>query len=90
MLSDLPQTVTISGASYSAVVHDLEKNDEELQIAGVIDRYAIEVVVAQADFATLPDVGDRVTFSGREYRVKRYRDAADSVTRTLYCEDLIQ
>ncbi len=88
MKDDWPQTIVFDGASYGAVVHDVDRGNDSLQDAGFMADFSLQVDIEVSDFSTLPTVGDTVTYSGDDYRVVRFKDSACGVVRSLFMEDM--
>lgn len=85
MIADLPTSVTWKGAAYSCVVSDITSEDT-LDMAGIIEANGFLVVVSLADFTgAYPDVGQRVTVAGSNYRISQVSDSPDGIARTLTC-----
>ena len=87
MRADLSHTMTWNGAAYTVVFGDLADQDE-LQMAGILENKGVEIWLAVADFSavTMPGPGDMVTVGSVKYRVVRASDSPDGVCRTLTCE----
>ena len=85
MIADLPTSVTWSGSAYSCVVSDITSEDN-VELAGIIEGNGFQVVVSLDDFSgDTPDVGQRVTIAGKNYRIVGKSDSPDGLARTLTC-----
>jgi hypothetical protein len=89
ILADIPQTVTVSGVTKSAVVNIGSLSKQDRQAGGFMADDQIEVHVKASDWGTLPTVGDKLTtnaYSGRTFRVVRVQADPMGTVRVLYCE----
>jgi len=85
MIADMPTSVTWSGTTYSCVVSDITSEDD-LELAGIVEGNGFVIVISLDDFTSgTPDTGDRVTVSGKNYRVGGFSDSPDGLARTLTC-----
>jgi hypothetical protein len=83
--SDLPQTVTIDGTSYSAVVSDVSLG-HNLQFAGYMPDADLSVTIRTA---VLPRAsitnGIKLTFSGKTYRAEKVTDCPSGAAYEIAC-----
>lgn len=85
MIADLPTSVTWNGDAYSCIVSDITSEDE-VELAGIIEGNGFVVIISLDDFTSgTPDTGQRVTISGKNYRISQTSDSPDGLARTLTC-----
>lgn len=68
LLQQIPITVTFDGDDYTGT-KTITSNDDIYLDEGFQEKYLFTVHLLQADFDTLPTMGDLVTISSVEYRV---------------------
>ena len=83
-ISDLPTTITIGGADYSAVASEVSRG-ETVMMEGVLAEVDCRVVMRVATLAA-PSIGTKATIGGRAYRIAR---VSDSPCGTSYQLDLV-
>ncbi len=86
ILADLPQTVTYAGTSYSAVVSSVNTNND-LMLEGYKARLELTVYVKQSDFT--PAVGQKLTYSGSQYRIDAVDKSQDGINWRINCKELM-
>jgi len=85
--ADLPQTITFGSTSYTAIVTSVSVG-RELQEVGLMPQIELTVYIKKASFATVPTTGNKITYSGSQYRIVGYDESNDGIQRILRCKEL--
>ena len=86
VVADIPQTITFAAVTKRAVCGDATKSREPLDAGGFLPVADLEVHIWLSDWATAPDIGDKITHGGSTFRVLRTASDPSGITRRLYCE----
>jgi hypothetical protein len=83
---DYPQTVTISGTDYQCIADTLRRG-EGLMMEGVMGEADLLVVMRVAVLAQ-PNIGSKLAYLGRQYRIERTQASPCGTAYTLECIDI--
>lgn len=86
-IRDLPCSVTINGTVYKGTRTNIT-NGEALEVEGVVVEESAYVVFLLSDFTTLPEIENKCTIDGVQYRIKNLDTSQDGVTLTISFENL--
>ena len=83
--SDLPQTVSIDGTSYSAIVSDVSQG-HKLELAGYMADADLSVTIRASVLARASVTnGIKIVFSGKTYRAENVTDCPSGAAYEIAC-----
>ena len=85
ILTDAAQVFTFSGTDYACIA-STQLRRKELQDGGFMDLPALTIVTRTALFATLPALGQTITFDSISYRIIETQKSQTGKILNLLCE----
>jgi hypothetical protein len=84
MISDMPVSFTWSGTVYTGARSSISKGDSP-ETGGFLTEYDFRITAQTSQFTSgTPNVGDTITFSGKDYKIQDVRQPQDTTNALIF------